>query len=79
MVIDYNIDHKNFGHYNRDKIRKIAKDKGYTLAGSWKSCLGCTADKGKKMNLSSDSNHKVDEKPSERVFGDATIIKNLKN
>ena len=65
MDDDCNVVHKKFGHHSRDETRKIAKDKFYTLIGSWKSYLGYATSKVKQRNLTSGGKHKVTWKTGE--------------
>ena len=62
LDIDWNIAHKKLSHHSRDENRKIAKDKGYALIGSWKSFLRHAFSKEKQRSLNSDGKHKVSEK-----------------
>ena len=74
MKIDCNISYKKVGHVSRDEICRMAQDKGYKLAGNWKSCLRYAASKIKQRT--SDGDQKVTMNLGKRIFGDATVIKN---
>ena len=81
MKIDCNITHAKVGHDSRDEVCRMSQDKGYKLTINWKSCLRHATSKAKQRNLTSYGKQKVTEKLGERIFGNATIVKNrrLKN